>query len=110
MPDGPGSPVRRARRCSRSSRRAGLPIEPGCRLGVCGADPIAVLEGTEKLAPIGDDELSTLERLGLADATRLACWARVPGAVHGGADAGAARPARTRRARRLHPPPRSAVV
>src|SRR5205085_1593430 len=59
----------------------GLPIEAGCRLGVCGADPVGIQHGMENLSPIGDDEQSTLERLGLAASTRLACSARVQGAV-----------------------------
>ena len=59
----------------------GLPIESGCRMGVCGADPVAVLDGAEHLSAISDDERSTLERLGLADNTRMACCARVSGPV-----------------------------
>ena len=56
-----------------------LPIEAGCRMGVCGADPICVLEGMENLSPISSEERATLERLGLADTTRMACMARVRG-------------------------------
>ena len=59
----------------------GLPIEAGCRMGVCGADPVAVKEGLDNLAPIGDDERTTLERLGYAENTRMACCARVKGKV-----------------------------
>ena len=55
----------------------GKKIESGCRMGVCGADPVAVTEGMDCLSPIGDDEKSTLERLGLAPNTRLACSARL---------------------------------
>ena len=60
---------------------AGLKIESGCRMGVCGADPIAVTCGAEHLEPIGDEERATLERLGLADNTRMACCARINGPV-----------------------------
>ncbi|MGI8550751.1 MAG: FAD-dependent oxidoreductase, partial [Dehalococcoidia bacterium] len=56
-----------------------LRIEAGCRLGVCGADPVAVLTGMENLAQISEDEQNTLERLGLAQNTRMACSARVHG-------------------------------
>ena len=56
-----------------------LPIEAGCRLGVCGADPVAVVAGAGNLSPVGDDEAATLDRLGLADTTRMACVARVEG-------------------------------
>ena len=56
-----------------------LPIEAGCRMGVCGADPVAVVAGMEHLGPIGDDERATLRRLNLAENTRMACCARVEG-------------------------------
>jgi len=59
----------------------GLQIESGCRMGICGADPVAVLEGMGAISPLGDDERATLARLGLADNTRLACCARVNGPV-----------------------------
>jgi nitrite reductase (NADH) large subunit len=59
----------------------GLSIEAGCRMGVCGADPVAVVDGMESLSAISDDERSTLDRLGLADNTRMACCARVHGPV-----------------------------
>src|SRR5919198_6476336 len=58
-----------------------LPIEAGCRMGVCGADPVAIKDGMENLSAIGDDERSTLDRLGLAPNTRMACCARVKGPV-----------------------------
>jgi nitrite reductase (NADH) large subunit len=58
-----------------------LKIEAGCRMGVCGADPVAIREGMENLSPIGDAERSTLDRLGLAPNTRMACCARVDGPV-----------------------------
>jgi nitrite reductase (NADH) large subunit len=57
------------------------PIEAGCRMGMCGSDPIAVLEGMEHLSPIGADEASTLRRLGLGAHVRMACSARVLGQV-----------------------------
>jgi nitrite reductase (NADH) large subunit len=59
----------------------GQQIEAGCRMGVCGADPIAIKEGLDNLSPISDDERSTLERLGHADNTRMACCCRVEGPV-----------------------------
>ena len=59
----------------------GMPIEAGCRMGVCGADPIAVLDGMQHLSAISDDERSTLDRLGFADNTRMACCARIDGPV-----------------------------
>jgi nitrite reductase (NADH) large subunit len=59
----------------------GARIEVGCRMGVCGADPVAVKDGMHCLSPVGDDERNTLERLGLASNTRLACSARMRGGV-----------------------------
>ncbi len=57
------------------------PIEAGCRMGMCGADPVTILEGMENLSPMGADERSTLQRMGLGENTRLACMCRVKGAV-----------------------------
>jgi NADPH-dependent 2,4-dienoyl-CoA reductase/sulfur reductase-like enzyme/ferredoxin len=58
-----------------------IQIEAGCRMGMCGADPVAVVSGMEQLSPIQEDEKATLGRLGLANNTRLACCARVRGEV-----------------------------
>lgn len=55
----------------------GAKIESGCRMGVCGADPIAITAGMDCLSPISDDEQNTLARLGFASNTRLACSARL---------------------------------
>ncbi len=59
----------------------GQHIEAGCRMGVCGADPVAVTAGADNLSPASADERSTLERLGHAANTRMACCARIRGAV-----------------------------
>jgi nitrite reductase (NADH) large subunit len=64
-----------------AAEAGGLPIESGCRMGVCGADPVCVADGMEHLSAISDDERSTLDRLGLAENTRMACCARVQGPV-----------------------------
>lgn len=55
----------------------GARIEAGCRMGVCGADPIAIQEGMDNLTPADEDECNTLARLGHADNTRMACKARI---------------------------------
>ena len=60
---------------------AGLKINFGCRAGFCGADPVAICEGHDNLAPPGDDELATLRRLGLEGSARLACMCTVTGPV-----------------------------
>ncbi len=58
-----------------------LHIEAGCRMGMCGADPIAILKGMGNLSPISEEEQATLDRLGKASNTRMACCARVRGPV-----------------------------
>lgn len=55
----------------------GARIEAGCRMGVCGADPVAVRAGMDNLTQPEDDERDTLARLGHADNTRMACCARI---------------------------------
>ncbi len=57
------------------------PIEAGCRMGMCGADPVVITQGMEHLSPAGAEELATLDRLGLAGTARLACMCRVKGPV-----------------------------
>ncbi len=59
------------------AERERAPIEAGCRMGVCGADPVAIREGGGCLTPPDEDELNTLRRLGFADNTRMACVARI---------------------------------
>ncbi len=59
----------------------GLAIEAGCRIGACGADPVAVTDGFDRLSEITDEEQATLDRLGLAPNTRMACCARIYGPV-----------------------------
>ena len=59
------------------AERNGQPIEAGCRMGVCGADPVAVLEGGDCLSSPEEEENNTLRRLGYARNTRMACCARL---------------------------------
>ncbi|HEY8283731.1 MAG TPA: FAD-dependent oxidoreductase [Chloroflexota bacterium] len=59
----------------------GVALESGCRMGVCGADPVRLLAGAENLSPAGGPERATLERLGLGAGCRMACCARVQGPV-----------------------------
>jgi NADPH-dependent 2,4-dienoyl-CoA reductase/sulfur reductase-like enzyme/ferredoxin len=63
------------------AERSGVRIEAGCRMGMCGADPVRVLSGAECLTPIDEDERATLKRMGLADDVRLACSAQACGPV-----------------------------
>src|SRR4051812_8186463 len=59
----------------------GMQIEAGCRMGICGADPVAIKDGMSCTSPISDDEQATLDRLGLAENTRMACCVRATGPV-----------------------------
>ena len=45
----------------------GMEIEAGCRMGICGADPVAIKDGMSCTSAISDDEKATLERLGYAE-------------------------------------------
>ncbi len=67
-------------------------INAGCRMGACGADPVAVLSGAENLSPCSDRERDTLRRLGYGEGVRLACSARVQGPVGLHLDPGMAAP------------------
>lgn len=58
---------------------AGLVQDFGCRMGMCGADAIAIVDGMENLSPPSDDELATLRRLGLEGRARMACVCKALG-------------------------------
>lgn len=76
-PLGTTTPIRNGQTLLDVLESCGAAINAGCRAGACGADPIAVTGGADRLAPMGSDERATLLRLGCADNTRLACMARV---------------------------------
>jgi NAD(P)H-nitrite reductase large subunit/ferredoxin len=59
----------------------GLAIEAGCRMGMCGSDPVAIHNGMENLSLPTEEEQTTLARLGFDTNTRMACCARVYGHV-----------------------------
>jgi NAD(P)H-nitrite reductase large subunit/ferredoxin len=58
-----------------------VPIESGCRMGMCGSDPVRILEGEEHVSAMRSAERRTLERLGLGAGCRMACVTRVQGPV-----------------------------
>ncbi len=60
---------------------AGIPIDFGCRSGLCGADPVGIVDGHANLDAPGEEELATLRRLGLEGRARLACSCRATGKV-----------------------------
>jgi nitrite reductase (NADH) large subunit len=59
----------------------GLMVAYGCRSGVCGADPVAIVGGQENLSAAGPAEQETLRRLGLEGRARMACVCRARGPV-----------------------------
>jgi NADPH-dependent 2,4-dienoyl-CoA reductase/sulfur reductase-like enzyme/ferredoxin len=59
----------------------GVKIESGCRMGMCGADPVRILAGEGNLSPCGGTEKATLERLDAGESCRMACMAKVTGPV-----------------------------
>ncbi len=60
---------------------AAIPIDFGCRSGLCGADPVGIVDGHANLDTPGAEELATLRRLGLEGRARLACMCRAAGKV-----------------------------
>ena len=59
---------------------AGVDILTGCTRGMCGTDPVRVLDGAAGLQSASDHEAGTLERMGVAAPEyRLACSARLAG-------------------------------
>ncbi len=58
-----------------------VPMEHGCRMGMCGSDPVRILEGEENLSEMRSAERRTLKHLGLGAGCRMACVARVQGPV-----------------------------
>jgi nitrite reductase (NADH) large subunit len=56
-------------------------MESGCRMGMCGSDPVRIVEGEGNLSAMRSAERRTLERLGLGTGCRMACVARVQGPV-----------------------------
>jgi ferredoxin len=42
-----------------------VPMESGCRMGMCGSDPVRIVEGEDNLSAMRSAERRTLERLGL---------------------------------------------
>jgi NAD(P)H-nitrite reductase large subunit/ferredoxin len=58
-----------------------VPIESGCRMGMCGSDPVRIVRGNDNLSAMRSAERRTLVRLGLTTDCRMACVARVQGPV-----------------------------
>jgi NADPH-dependent 2,4-dienoyl-CoA reductase/sulfur reductase-like enzyme/ferredoxin len=75
--DGEPVSVRRGTTLLDAAEQAGAPVATGCRSGICGADPVHVLEGGDGLSPIRRVEQETLDRLGLEGGHRMACMASV---------------------------------
>lgn len=59
----------------------GVSLASGCRMGMCGADPVRIVAGGENLSAPAATERATLDLLGLDAGCRMACCARVQGAA-----------------------------
>lgn len=55
---------------------AGVKFDYGCRMGMCGADPVVIVDGHERLSEPSATERETLRRLGLEGRARMACVCR----------------------------------
>lgn len=60
-----------------ASEAAGVEIITGCTKGMCGTDPVRITSGAGMLSEPGENELGTLERMGLASDYRLSCSAKI---------------------------------
>jgi nitrite reductase (NADH) large subunit len=59
----------------------GVQIEAGCRMGMCGADPVRILGGAANLSAPTGTERATLQRVGAGEGCRMACVAKPTGPV-----------------------------
>ena len=77
------APCAKGQTICEAAEKAGIKLEADCHQGVCGLDPVKVLEGAQNLNAIGGTERSTLEDLCSLEPGpyRLACVARVNGPV-----------------------------
>ena len=60
-----------------ASEAAGVEIITGCTQGMCGTDPVRIIDGADGLAEAEEHEQGTLERMGLSSEYRLSCSAKV---------------------------------
>jgi nitrite reductase (NADH) large subunit len=58
-----------------------VPLESGCRMGMCGSDPVRIVQGADNVSAMRSAERRTLDRLGLIADCRMACVTRVQGPV-----------------------------
>jgi nitrite reductase (NADH) large subunit len=80
-PEGSRVEVEAGTTVARAARAAGVALPEGCNAGMCGCDPVYVLDGAGALSAVSEDEGSTLLRIGLPAHARLACSAEVHGDV-----------------------------
>ncbi|PIQ24721.1 ferredoxin [bacterium (Candidatus Blackallbacteria) CG17_big_fil_post_rev_8_21_14_2_50_48_46] len=57
------------------------PILFGCRTGICATCLVEVLEGTENLPPLGEEEAEVLEIYAEREHCRLSCQLKLSGPV-----------------------------
>jgi len=81
MPEGRRVPVLPGQTVLEVAEEHDLGLVPGCRVGICGCDPIYVLGRADGLSAPTEDERATAERLHFPANVRMACSARVIGDV-----------------------------
>ena len=82
-PDGRTLPIAEGQSICDLAEQHGIRLKAECHAGICGSDPIRILEGAEHLVALGDQEAETLEDVCELEPgpCRLACMARVTGPV-----------------------------
>jgi nitrite reductase (NADH) large subunit len=79
--DGPTVRAKKGDKLLDIAESSQVPIEHGCRMGMCGSDPVRIVDGAENLSAMRSAERRTLERLGLGAGCRMACVSRVEGPI-----------------------------
>lgn len=64
-----------------AAQKAQVPLQPDCRFGWCGSDPIVLLEGEENVSPPEDDEAENLAFNRFPNGVRMACVTKVYGDI-----------------------------
>ncbi len=61
----------------------GIKLSADCHAGICGSDPVRIVEGADRLNPMSDAERGTLEDICCVEPKghRLACVSRPTGSV-----------------------------
>lgn len=64
-----------------AAERAEAGLQPDCRFGWCGSDPVVIVEGEENVSPPEEDEAENLAFNHFPKNVRMACVTKVYGDV-----------------------------